>query len=214
MQRFDFNIGAKVQGSDGQCGKLAQLVVDPETKQVTDLIVRNGLLLSDDRVLPISSVRRTMADEIYLSISSDELSQFPQYHEREYEEPAEGGAPPSTQIAVPYGIQSTPEPVVPMIKHTVREGIEPDQQLIEKGMHVNNVDGLVGKINHVVVDREDETITHLVVQRGLIFTDKIIIPASMVEDIFEEHIFISGTNETLEQLQHYDPDKVDLTELP
>lgn len=41
MMHFDFNLGGgHIQCKDGECGKLTGLVIGPETRQATDLIVK------------------------------------------------------------------------------------------------------------------------------------------------------------------------------
>ena len=85
MNDFDFNIGAQVHCQDGQCGKLAKVVVNPDTLQVTDLIIEEGFLLKRARVFPISVVESTTAEDIYLSVHSDDLGNYREYREIEYE---------------------------------------------------------------------------------------------------------------------------------
>ncbi len=209
MKRFDFNFGAEVQGKEGQCGKLAGLVVQPETRQVTDLIVKKGFLFTQDRIVPISVVQSAMEDNVHLSITDYELDQYPEYRVKEYEQPATGLGQQTVNVATPYGYATT-EPTVPMVKQKIREGLVPGQEVIEKGMEVKNIEGTIGKVEHVVVDRESQKMTDLVAHRGMLFGDRIIIPVSMVEDLHEEGIFISCTNEEVEQLPRYMAEQVDL----
>jgi hypothetical protein len=90
MSGFDFKIGAVVHCPDGRCGRLLKVVVDPETREVTDLIVEKGFLLSEDRVLPADAVEEAAADEIHVSVASHELEEFERYDEDVVEVPAPG----------------------------------------------------------------------------------------------------------------------------
>ena len=78
MAKFDLDIGTEVHCQDGKCGKLHKVVLDPHTQQVTDLIVERGFLLKTDRVLPVNVVEQATRDSVMLSISGQELSEYPE----------------------------------------------------------------------------------------------------------------------------------------
>ena len=211
MKLFDFNIGAKIQCQDGQEGKLSGVVVDPKTQQVTSLIVEKGFWLTQNRVLPISVVQKTTKDEVYLSISSGQLDLHPEYRVEEYEEPAADPETAQTPMPSPQGFQyGMVEPVVPMVKKTVRKGIVPGQVVIETGIGVSTIMGEIGKVEHVIVDSESEAITHLVVRRGLIFSEQLMVPISAIETMSEEGIFVSCTSKEVELLPLYNDKELDL----
>ena len=79
MNKFDFNIGATVHCKNGKCGKLQKIVVDPESMEVTDLIVSKGLILTEDRVVPVSDVDRATEDYVMLSVNDTQLEEYPEY---------------------------------------------------------------------------------------------------------------------------------------
>ena len=120
MIHFDFNLGAPVQCRDGSCGKLAGLVIDPETWRGTDLIIASGYLVTHDRVVPISKVQNTMDDKAYVGLSSSELEQYPEYQVKEYEVPASSLEQPTPKVALPYGLYGASEPTVPTVKQKIR----------------------------------------------------------------------------------------------
>ena len=202
MMHFDFNLGAYIQGKDEHCGRLAGLVIDPEARQVTDLIVDRGLM-TQKRVLPIAVVQSALEENIYVSISSYELDRYPEYRVIEYEEPVTGLERSAVAVATPYGLQGASEPTVPTVQQKIHEGIASGRQVIERGMPVNNVDGKIGKMARVVVNRERQEITCLVMRRGMIFAEQFVIPISMVENMHEDGILVTGTDEALEHLPHY-----------
>jgi len=204
MTQLNFHMGVQVQCTNGQCGKLAGVVMNPESRCITDLIVEKGFLLKHDRILPLSVMEGATEENVYLSINSNELDQYPEYRVVEYEEPVTGLEQQSTPIVTPYGIQGALDPVVPMVKKKIREGVG-GQKVIERGMHVNSTDGTFGKVDHVSMNPENKEITHLVVSRGMIFSEHVAIPISMVEEVREDSIFVTGTVEELEQLPRYTP---------
>jgi osmotically-inducible protein OsmY/sporulation protein YlmC with PRC-barrel domain len=210
MKTFDFNIGAQVYCGEEACGELLKVVVDPHKERVTDLIVQRGLLFKTDRVLPVSAVERTTGQDIYLSVSSDEVKDYPEYREVDFKKPAPGWGQTRQYKAEHTRCWTSPwgpacqEPVVPMVRQRVHENVPSTSEVIERGTPVLNVMGEIGKVDHVLVDRESGEITHLVVRKGLI-PEHPIVPASAIERVSEEGVAIDVTKEALEELPQYTP---------
>lgn len=68
MAKLDFNVGSKVHCRDGNCGKPLKVVMDPDTETITDLIVREGLVLTTDRVVPAVLVEQATKEEVQLEV--------------------------------------------------------------------------------------------------------------------------------------------------
>jgi len=66
-------IGAPVYTLDGQAGVLARVVVDPNTRQVTHLVVAPSEFPDQAKVVPIALLDRAGPDGIYLWVNSVEL---------------------------------------------------------------------------------------------------------------------------------------------
>lgn len=205
MRQLNFNLGTKVQCTDGQCGNLSKLVIDPDNGHVTDIIVEKGFFLTTDSVLPITLIENVTDELIYLSISSQEISQYPTYKVTEFEEPAD--IPGQQQIGgvTPFGVQTVTEPVVPMVKRKISQGIEAGRQVIEAGMSVSNSEGVIGKVDRVIIDPITGKISHIVISRGLIVSNLTIIPIAIVESIYNDGIFVIATDQEIEKFPAYDP---------
>lgn len=203
MMNFDFNLKAHIQVKDGEYGQLAGLVIYPEARLVTALIAKQGLLMSQQRVVPIGMVQSALGDDVYVAVSSHELDQCPEYRVVEYEEPVTGLEQRTTEVAAPYGLYGPSEPTVPTRKQKIREGITSDQKVIEPGMPVENLEGKIGKVVRAVVSRESNEIIYLVAQRGMVFHEHVVVPITMVEDVSEDNILVTGTDEMLEELPQY-----------
>jgi len=206
--KFNFKLGADVQCKEEQHGKLAGVVVEPGARRITDIIVKEGLLFTQAHVLPLALVQSAFEEALYLSISSHEVDQYPEYRTTVYEHPAAGyeGAGGGMSYSDMAGGR---DPIVPMVKEKIHEGIATGHVLLDSGTPVHNLDGSIGKVEHVIADRVSGTITHLVVHRGLIFAERLVIPASTVEDLGAERILIAGANEMLDQFAHYTPESMD-----
>ncbi|MCB0164312.1 MAG: hypothetical protein KDI79_08810 [Anaerolineae bacterium] len=205
MKQINFNLGTKVHCTDGQCGNLSKLVIDPDNGYVTDIIVEKGFLMTTDTVLPITLVEEVTDEQIRLSISSDDISRYPNYQVTEFEEPAEIPGQQPVNVISPFGVQTVTEPAVPMVKRKITRGIEAGRQVIEAGMKVSNDDGVVGKVDRVILDPVTGKITHIVIDQGLIVSNLTIIPIAIVESIYNDGIFVIATNQEIEQFPAYDP---------
>jgi hypothetical protein len=207
MTKLVLDIGADVHCEDGHCGRLIKVVADPQTKQITDLIVEKGFLLKTDRVLPISVVSGTRDGEIRLAISSEELADYPEYREWDFVPLGSGyqGGYASHEMVTwlsPYG-PLVARPVIPMIRRHVREGIPSEMEAIGRGTPVHAREARVGEVDHLLMDRETGEISHVVVDTG---GDALpIVPISRVERATEGGIFVAATEEEIGELSHYHP---------
>lgn len=209
MAKFDFSIGSRVHCKDGSYGKLLKVVVDPDTETITDLVVQEGFLLTTDRIVPVDAVEKATEKEIHLSIVSDQLEQYPEYHEDEITVPMPGWAraeqrkAEATQHASLYG-QTFERAFLPRVRHRIHNGISPERSMVERGMPVNNLEKTIGKVDHLLVDRESLEITHLVVDPGLL-ARSMVVPISMVKQIGEKGIYVEAADQELELLPRYTP---------
>jgi len=210
MSEFVFNIGTEVHGQDGPCGKLVKVVVDPHTHRVTDLIVKKGLLQKEARVLPVTAVEHTTESAIHLSIRSDAFGEYPEYREIEFEEPAADGkdagysAKQMRYWVSQYGGVFVQEPLVPMVRQRVHEGISPDRGIIGRGTPVHHLGEEIAKIDHVLVHPQSGEILHFVVRRGLL-PDWRILPMDVVKDVGKEGVCVKIDEDELAQFPRYRP---------
>lgn len=205
MAKLDLHIGAQVHCRDQHWGKLVKLVVDPQTQQVTDLIVEKGLLLKEDRVLPITTVERVTEQEICLNIRSDEVSGYPEYQQVTIKEPASNGQAYSSTTTLGPGLGPVSERVVPMVRRRVHQGIAAGKAVIGSGTEVENPRKTLGHVDHVVVDTQTGQISQLVLRNGTFFPEYVVIGAEQIKDVDEQDVFVAVSDEELAQLPRYKP---------
>ena len=82
---MQFRESAKVYTADGQeVGTIDRVVMDPETMQVSHIVVRKGWLFTEDKVVPTSLVEHATADEVRLKVGADKLDDLPEFEETHY----------------------------------------------------------------------------------------------------------------------------------
>ena len=203
LQEMNFNIGAKVFCFDEKCGTLDKVVFDSKTEEVTDLIIRKGLLLKTDKIVPIESVLGAGEDAVYLSVDEGELQQFPDYEEVELRVNQFETMSYEDQLwkLNSYGLYHQ-EPIIPSTKEYVHQGVAPGSAIIERDTPVVNLEGEIGTVDHVLIGQKSHELTHVVVDRGLI-NPAVVIPKSLITEVDQAGILVDAKEETLEMLTSY-----------
>lgn len=72
--------GAKVLSSDGEhVGDVEAVLTDPEEDRATHLVISQGLLLKERKLVPTSWISMVMSDEIHLAVGSDLIEGLQEY---------------------------------------------------------------------------------------------------------------------------------------
>jgi sporulation protein YlmC with PRC-barrel domain len=70
--------GAVVEATDGYVGKLGEFLLDPDSGQVTHLVLQEGHGFGKREItLPISAIDRTLENTIYLKLDKSGIAQLP-----------------------------------------------------------------------------------------------------------------------------------------
>jgi osmotically-inducible protein OsmY len=142
-----------------------------------------------------------------LAVRGEDLSKFPEYREVNFTVPAPraGSEGPSTGDVSCWntGYRTVcPEPVIPTVRRTLREGVDEDFEVIERGTPVTNAQGTIGRVDHLLIDPESGKITHLIVRRG-VFAPHVAISYSEVQEAATEGVSVRVTNQEIANLPQY-----------
>jgi uncharacterized protein YrrD len=203
MQALYLNIGAQAHFRDDTGGTLHRLVVDPCTRQVTDLVILRGLLQKHAYVIPVSKVEHITTDDIFVGLGRQQLVEYPEYREIQREEQESDWDPEFVRPGEHQmfwnpmvGVIEWESKVMPVIRHSVATGILAQEEIIGRDSVIHNIDGVVGKVDHVWLDRGSWEITHLVVHRGRAHRH-VAIPFAWVQQVTPQEIYVHGSNEQL-----------------
>ncbi len=207
MKAVQFNIGAKILCTDQPCGKLAKAVVDPETEQVTELIVERGRLLKKQRhAVAVSLVESTTEKAVQLTIDSDELKSYPEYKEMEVEQRKTKFEQPRFH-ASHYRVVVR-EPVLPSVEHEIERGVPEEYETIGRGTSVRNPEGEIGSVDHLLIDEESEGLQYIVVKHGGVagvLAEYLVIAEDQIIEIDEEAITVAVPDDAIDDLPRYEP---------
>jgi sporulation protein YlmC with PRC-barrel domain len=185
-----FTIGADARCTDGICGEVTRVVVDPVARAVTHLVVepkgRQGL----GRLVPLDLVDATRS-EIRLNCTMAEFEKLDSAEETEFVPGTPGYAAygPEQVLAWPYaslgGGPSVEGEAVDGTSETITyDAIPLGEVAVRRGQRVHATDGEIGMVEGLVIDPRNHHVTHVLLQEGHLWGRKeVAIPISAVTDL-------------------------------
>ena len=192
-----FRIGARVEATDGDCGELTAVVIEPVARALTHLIVTPKHHKGFGRLVPVDLVEAD-GDPLRLSCTvaqflgldeGEEVHFLPAsgqdweyaggraYSWPHYEVGLVGGMGAGGMGDMGFAQHSTPQPFV---EETVPLG----EVEVRRGDPVHAADGYIGSVRGLVVDAKDHQVTHVLLQEGHLWGRKqVAIPVSATERI-------------------------------
>jgi uncharacterized protein YrrD len=212
--------GAEVfTAKNEKVGHIDRVVLEPRSKEVTHLVVRKGFLLKEDKVVPLAAVDHVIDEKVILEENIEDLTEFPPFAETEYiradeSERLEEIEESSIQFARPVywypvygygGLSQVHAPPIPLYYSATQRNIPEGTIPLKEGAKVISLEGeTAGKIKEVRVDPEQECATHIVVEEGLFFPDRKILPTIWLTNVLEDEVHLAMTSSTLERLPEYE----------
>jgi sporulation protein YlmC with PRC-barrel domain len=208
-----FTIGAEVSCSDGVCGEVSRVVIDPVARAVTHLVVepkhRQGL----GRLVPLDLVDDGTG-EIRLRCTLAEFEQLASAEETQFIPGSSGYAAygPTQVLAWPYyglgsggggGLGMDVE--LPAISQTVTYDKLPlGEVAVHRGEQVHATDGAIGQVQGLVIDPGDHHVTHVLLAEGHLWGRKeVAIPIGAVTGV-KDGIQLSITKDEVKDLPPVD----------
>jgi sporulation protein YlmC with PRC-barrel domain len=192
-------IGAKANCSDGVCGRVTQVVINPLDDDVTHVVVepehREGL----GRLVPIGWVEPG-PDGVAIRCSKAELEQLPKAEVTRFLPGTEGPAPydAEQQLTWPFFGGNT---TLPVTDDTLPVG----EVAVRRGEEVHATDGHIGEVEGLIVEPGKRHVTHVLLKEGHLFGRKeVSIPISAVAHVDEDGIRLSLAKHDVEELPAVD----------
>lgn len=180
-----FEIGDRVEATDGVCGELSGVIIDPVARALTHLIVKPERHEGFGRLVPVDLVESD-ADPVRLSCT---VAQFLELDEAEethllapsdnplspgggqvyswpyYELGLVGGMGEGVMQPLELGDHSTPQPLT-------SERVPVGEVEVRRGDPVHAADGFIGSVEGLVVDPADQHVTHVLLAEGHLWGHK------------------------------------------
>ena len=204
----EFAIGAQASASDGVCGEVSRLIMDPVALTVTHLVIEPKHRREPGRIVPVHLVDTTTG-QIRLRCSIAEFDELDLAEETDLAEGLDYGGGYGQAEAVQglggtgymggsgMGIGMGLGHSTPVVVHDVVPLGETD---VQRGESVHALDGEIGKVQGFVVDPDDNHITHVLLQEGHLWGRKeVSIPISAVTGV-DAGIRLNITKKQVEDL--------------
>lgn len=204
-----FTIGTEVCCTDGLCGKVSRVVVDPVARTLTHLVVESGHHHMDDRLVPLDRVEGSTPGQIRLRCTLAEYERLDPAVETDYvPNTAEFPGYAADQVYTQpfFGLSGT------MARQRVPKTASYDKVPlgevdVRRGQPVHATDGEVGKVQGLVIDAGNYHVTHVLLQEGHLWGHReVAIPISAVTGIDEEGMKLSLTKHEVADLPAVDID--------
>jgi sporulation protein YlmC with PRC-barrel domain len=210
-----FAIGAKANCSDGPCGEVRRLIIDPATETVTYLVVQPGHRKEAARLVPVDLVEAA-AGEVRLRCTRAEFDRLDHAEEDDVEEGVGQGGLLGDALAydargegyAPVGfgdlVDVGPGPV--KRRAVVRDVVPSGEIQLRPGDSVHATDGQIGRVHGFLVDPDDHRVSHVLLEEGHLWGRKeVAIPLSAVTGV-EDGIRLNITKQQVENLPPVDID--------
>jgi uncharacterized protein YrrD len=208
--------GADVLNSDGEkLGTLQRVIIDPQTKAVTHIVVEKGWLFSTNKVISFGELDPESADTLVVKGPHDDPDDFPAFEESHYVSMDENDHPvadvdsaywyPPADLnwwrtgAAYMGYY----PPMPAFTARTTQNIPEGTVALEEGAKViSQDDQQVGSIEQVIVEPEDNRATHIVIHGGLLAERKLL-PVLWISNIEEKEVYLSVSAALVERLPEH-----------
>jgi sporulation protein YlmC with PRC-barrel domain len=212
MTETPFVIGADASCTDGPCGRLIRVVVNPVNRTITHLVVgpkhEHGHAI--DRLVPVDLTKVT-ADGIVLSRTKAEFDKLDPAEETHF---VVGTGHPGYEehqvFSLPYrglggvwtegGGWDTGGARGPGRQTVTYDSVPLGEVQVHRGEHVHATDGEIGRVEGLVTDPDGHEVTHVLLQEGHLWGRKeVAIPITAVTGV-EAGIFLNLSQQEVEDL--------------
>jgi sporulation protein YlmC with PRC-barrel domain len=206
MADATFTIGSPATCSDGACGVVSRVVVDPVARAVTHLVVEPTHRAGLGRLVPLQLVEPA-SDRVALRCTLDQFEALPPAEETDFL-PGGSGEPDYEAHEAheayywPYfGLEGGVDPLLANASAVVtRDKLPPGEVGVRRGDHVHANDGEIGRVEGLVVEPDGGHVTHVLLQEGHLWGRKqVAIPIGAVTRI-DRGISVSMTKNEIEGL--------------
>ncbi len=213
----EFSIGSEVIGSDGACGDLTRVVIDPVARTITHLVVESRHWLGEGRLVPVDLVASADAKEIRLRCTTSDFDALEKAEETRFVPGASGqwGYQQEQMLSLPYyglgmgglgvgglGIGGMDIGLGPQA--IISDRVPVGEVEVRRGEPVHATDGEIGRVQGLVMDPGDHHVTHVLLAEGHLWGKKTVaIPINAVKSI-DDGVRLSLTKDGVRDLPPVD----------
>ncbi len=215
-------IGSKVACSDGACGVLSRVVIDPAHRALTHLVVEPEHGGARGRLVPVELVASVTEDEVRLSCTTSGFEALEEAEETQLLPGGDGewGYEQDQMLSWPYyglnvgpyglgglGVNAGLGMGTPGLQAITNDRVPMGEVEVHRGDHVFATDGAIGRVQGLVVHPGDHRVTHILLDEGHLWGEKrVAIPIGAVDNV-DDGIQLSLTKDDVRNLPPVDLDE-------
>jgi uncharacterized protein YrrD len=214
---MQFNQGVSVFASDEkEVGHLDRVVIDPKSHEVTHLVVSQGLIFGNAKVVPLDMVASAGEEQVVLKEDKQRVESLPNFNQDRFislnemevgrQRRSWGHSAPPVYSYPAAGVPANwyrPIPEQPT-NLDVERNVPTDTVAIKEGARVLAEDGKrVGNVEQVFTYEDSGEITHLLISQGLLLQERKLVPVDWVNVLGENEVRLVVTSALLEDLPRY-----------
>jgi sporulation protein YlmC with PRC-barrel domain len=199
---MDIPLNVKVHCVDGDCGKTTTIILNPITKEITHVVVKDR---QREFMVPLSLISESSAAEIKLQLSREELTQQEPFVSTQFigqgmlDEDYDAATVAAEMDAVMWPYNSLDDSYHDVYMQV--EQIPHDELAIHRGAHVEASDGHIGRVGEFIINSENNYITHLILLEGHLWGKRAVtIPISEIDQIGQDTVYLKMDKETVKSL--------------
>ena len=212
--------GAHVESAEGKgVGRLHSVVIDPRDNEVTAIVVNTGphfpepgFGAPDLRNVPINLVEDAGDEKVILRCSREEFGGLPAHVETDFAPASTPSAEPAKgdpahrlwnigmALAASFANSATG---IAMPAETVRKASFGREILNDAPVWRVEPHSHIGDVERVLVDEDTDEIRDLVIRRGVLFHENVVLPMDYVTEILDGVIHVQISDDQLRGLQAY-----------
>jgi sporulation protein YlmC with PRC-barrel domain len=214
-RKMPFRIGADASCSDGACGQVSRIIVNPVAREVTHLVVDQKRRNGRGRLVPVDLVDATTG-QLRLRCTLAEFQELQPAQETEVvpdlDPTGRQDSPPSvTFLPMSPGALRMPDrrgsgrPQAP--QEVTVDSVPSGEVAMRRELTVCAADGEIGQVRGLVVEPGGRHVTHVLLQEGGMWGGKeVAVPISAVTRIGTLLIHLSLTKHQVKHLPSMDID--------
>ena len=212
--------GAHVESVEGKdVGRLHSVVIDPRDNEVTAIVVNTGPHFPEPgfgspelRNVPIDLVEDAGDEKVILRCTREEFGGLPAHVETDFAPASAPSAEPAKEdpahrlwnigvaLAASFANSATG---IAMPADTARKASFGREILNDAPVWRVEPHSHIGDVERVLVDEDTDEIRDLVIRRGVLFHENVVLPMDYVTEILDGVIHVQISDDQLRALQAY-----------
>jgi hypothetical protein len=206
----EYMMGVEVTCTDGACGELRRVVIDPVARSLTHLVVEPEHGPGRARLVPIELVDEA-AEGVTLRCSGVDFDALEEAEETHFlpEVDERFGYENGQVLALPYyglggglggagmggaGMAAYPQAII-------EDRVPVGEVEVRRSERVHATDGDIGRVQGLVIDPKDHHVTHVLLQEGHLWGKKeVAIPISAVKEVAADGVQLELTKDQVRDL--------------